>query len=615
MNNIHILDLAEYKQPIIKESKRDNWVEIGSDNNYFQFLIDRYKNSATNNAVINNICRLIYGRGLSALDGSKKVEDFARLITLFSKDDIRNMVMDRKLLGQFAIQVHYNKQRQVVKAYHIPVHLLRAEKCNKDGDIEGYYYSNDWTDIKKYKPERYDAFGFGSSEIEILYSKPYSVGLKYYSLVDYVGCLPYTVLEQEVSEYLINEVQNGFSGTKVVNFSNGIPSEEEQGMISSKVLNKLTGSRGQKVIVSFNNNAETKTTVDDIPLNDAPNHYNYLSDESRNKILVGHNVTSPLLFGIATATGFSSNADELKNSAILFDNMVIKPFQEELIDAFDKILAVNGISLKLFFRDLQPLDGSGNLTTNNDARKTVEAINSLSPLVANKVLESMTVNEIRSLVGLNKEKGGEDLPVDVAMSSQEISKYGHDLPSNWVLIDEFDDDNSDEDTEQLNDQKLSLVDKVVNLVKTGVARPRSGSEQDQKIKEIKYYTRYRYTGLVRENTRDFCKAMLQANKLYRKEDITQMSSDAVNKGWGPEGVDNYDIFKYKGGGDCRHVWRREVYASIEGGNVDVTSPNARQIATSTAEKRGYKIRNPFEVNVQPKNLPYNGFLPSNKKFQ
>jgi hypothetical protein len=44
-------------------------------------------------------------------------------------------------------------------------------------------------------------------------------------------------------------------------------------------LSKLTGSRGQKVIVAFNNNAESKTTVDDIPLNDAPEHYTYLSEE------------------------------------------------------------------------------------------------------------------------------------------------------------------------------------------------------------------------------------------------------------------------------------------------------------------------------------------------
>jgi hypothetical protein len=164
------------------------------------------------------------------------------------------------------------------------------------------------------------------------------------------------LLEEEVADYLINEVQNGFSGTKVVNFNNGVPTDEQQSIISSKVLSKLTGSRGQKVIVAFNNNAESKTTVDDIPLNDAPDHYTYLSEECLRKIMLGHNITSPLLFGVASSNGFSSNADELKNSSILFDNMVIRPFQEELLDAFDSILAFNGIALKLFFKTLQPLE-------------------------------------------------------------------------------------------------------------------------------------------------------------------------------------------------------------------------------------------------------------------
>ncbi len=122
-------------------------------------------------------------------------------------------------------------------------------------------------------------------------------------------------LHMEIADYLINEVQNGFSGTKVVNFNNGVPTEEQQSIIKSKVLSQLTGSRGQKVIVAFNNNQESKTTVDDLPLNDAPEHYTYLSEECVKKIMLAHNVTSPLLFGLGSANGFSSNAET--SSAIL----------------------------------------------------------------------------------------------------------------------------------------------------------------------------------------------------------------------------------------------------------------------------------------------------------
>jgi hypothetical protein len=585
MKDLHILELSSYTSPVTTESKRDNWVEYGEDNNYFQFIIDRYNYSTTNNAIINNISKLVYGRGVGALNANKKPNEYAQMMSLFSSEDIRKVVMDRKLLGQFAFQVHYNdKHDTIIKAYHIPLQLLRAEKCNEDGEIEAYYYSDNWLDTKKFKPKRIPAFGFSKEKIEILYCKPYTVGLKYYANVDYIGGLPYALLEQEIADYLINEVQNGFSGTKVVNFNNGKPTEEEQVITANKVLNKLTGSRGQKVIIAFNDNAEAKTTIDDVPLNDAPEHYQYLSDESMRKIMLAHNVTSPLLFGIATSTGFSSNADELKNSSILFDNMVIKPFQDEILEAMDKILGFNYISLKLYFKTLQPLE----FTDLENAQ--------------------------------SEEQVAEETGVEMASQSW-IDKYGEHGEDNWVLVDAFDEDGSLE----FDFENIALSQKLVNLVKTGVARPIAGSEQDQEVKDVKYFTRYRYTGKLGENSRPFCKAMLTANKLYRKEDIIAMSNEYlgdgyVNKegktiGWGAKGNLTFDRFKYKGGGDCHHIWRREVYATLDTDKVSPLSKDAVKIATATAEKRGYKIRNPFEVSIQPKNLPFNGFLPTNKRFQ
>ena len=108
MSNIHVLNLSSYTTPTIQESKREAWVEYGEDNNAYQFLIDRYTNSTTNNAIINNISRLIYGKGLSATDANRKPNEYAQMMTLISKECLRKIVFDRKLFGQFALQVHYN---------------------------------------------------------------------------------------------------------------------------------------------------------------------------------------------------------------------------------------------------------------------------------------------------------------------------------------------------------------------------------------------------------------------------------------------------------------------------------------------------------------------------
>lgn len=623
-NNIQFVNLSQYEPPIITESKRDNWVEFGGENNYFQFLIDRFNHSTTNSAIINNVARLIYGKGLKALDASSKPNEYAQMMSLFSKDCVRKMALDRKLLGQFAIQVHYNdKHDKILKAYHIPVNLLRAEKCNKDGEVEAYYYSDDWADIKKYTPQRIPAFGYSQEKIEILYAKPYAVGMKYYSYPDYQGALPYALLEEEIAEYLINDVQNGFSPTMIVNFNNGVPTEEQMNVIDSKVKAQLTGARGKKVITSFNENADLRTTVDPISLNDAPKHYEYLSEECMRKIMLGHNVTSPLLFGVATTTGFSSNADELRNSQILFENMVVKPIQHEIIEALQQILHFNQVSLKLYFDALNPLDASGDLTLNNEKDKLLDSINNLSPLVANRVIETLTPNEIRSIVGLPPEQGGSDLPSELlSKQSSELEEIlaqidEDNLSDEWVEVDsrEATDDETDLDEVlyqvDAEMQPDTILSRLYKFVSAGSANPTARSEQDAEVSRVdslKFFkVRYRYTGNTNPK-RAFCKAMMaKQDRLFRKEDIEAMSARAVNPGFGEGGSDTYDIFRFKGGARCHHKWERVTFMR----NIKGANRKFEQIGTRAAEIKGYKVTNPYEVSIYPNNLPLKGFSPNN----
>ena len=576
MNNLHSIQLAQYELPIVKESNRNDWVEIGENNGYYDFLLDRYRNSTTNNALINSISRLIYGKGLSALDANRKPNEYAAMMSMFNPSCLRKIAIDRKMLGQAAFQVHY-KGGKVVKAYHIPVNLLRPEKCNKDGQIEAYYYSDNWEDVKKFVPERIDAFGFGTSEVKILMIQPYEVGMKYFSFPDYKGGIPYALLEEEIAEYLINEVQNGFSPTMVVNFNNGVPTEEQQQIINSKVLGKLSGSKGKRIVTAFNDNKETATTVEAIPLNDAPEHYTYLSEECMRKVMLSHSVTSPLIFGVATSTGFSSNADELKNSVILFDNMVIRPFQEEILEAIDQILAENGITLKTYFKTLQPLEFTDLENAQTDEQIAEETGTELS--------EQVNANALVDL--------GEDEDME-----------------GWVLVDErdVDYDLEDELDEQLKNYKPkeNLFQKFAKAVK---AIPNAKSEQDKVINGIQWKVRYKYAGNPNPE-REFCKTMMNAKKIYRKEDLVNVNSNIVNDGFGHNG-EPYNVFLFKGGPRCHHSFKRLTFAAFEGAGIDVTNPNAKQIQTGIASRRGFKVTNPYQVSIQPNNLPNKGFHPDN----
>ena len=353
------VNLSTYTSPEVKEVNGADWIEYGADNNYFQFLIDRYNGSPTNNAAINGISQAIYGKGLNATDSNRKPNEYAQMVSLFRKDVVRRACYDLKLMGQAAIQVIYSKDRsKIVQLEHMPIETLRAEKCDEDGNVPAYYYFNDWANIKKTdEPLRIPAFGMSNEEIEIYYIKPYKSGFYYYSPVDYQGGLQYAELEEEVSNYHLNNIMNGLSPSMLINFNNGTPNQQERQLIETKIAQKFSGtSNAGKFILAFNDNKESQAEITPVQLSDAHNQYQFLSEESTSKIMVAHRIVSPMLLGIKDGSGLGNNAEEIKTASLLMDNTVIRPFQELLIDSFDNILAYNEISLNLYFTTLQPLE-------------------------------------------------------------------------------------------------------------------------------------------------------------------------------------------------------------------------------------------------------------------
>lgn len=578
MTDVRIVNLSTYTSPKIQEKKNKKWVSYGEDDNYYGYLIDRYNGSPTNNAIINGISAMIYGKGLDATDSQRKPEEYAQMMSMFKKDIIRKIVYDLKLLGQAAVQIIYSKDRKsIAQIEHFPIQTLRAEKYNDDGEIEAFYYHSDWNKLKPSdQPKRIPAFGKSSESIEIMCIKPYKTGFYYYAPVDYQGGLQYAELEEEISNYHLNNIKNGLAPSMLINFNNGIPNEEERALIEQRIYQKFSGSSNAgKFILAFNDNQETAASLEPVQLSDAHNQYQFLSDESSKKILVSHRIVSPMLFGIKDQTGLGNNADELKTAATLTDNLVIRPFQDLIIDCLDQILAFNGISLNLYFKTIQPLEFT-EVGADIDAETKEE--------------ETGVKQDLSSdMPSLSDEDGSE--------IAEELIELGEDEDlEEWELIDEMEVDYEFEEK----------LDKMTELTSVGQALPNSRSKQDQTIDGVRYRVRYRYDPLkVQNNSREFCKKMVAANKLYRKEDIIKMGDRKVNAGWGPRGADTYSIWKFKGGGNCHHKWLRRTYKGKTEGNIANQDPN---ISTNRSEKEGYRVRNPKEVPMKPKDMKNQGFL-------
>jgi len=357
-DSIHVLNLSSYTAPPVIENPRNDWVEYGEDNDYFQYLIDRYNGSPTNNAAINGISEMIYGRGLEATDSEEKPEAYAKMRQLFSKDCMKKVCYDYKMMGQAALQVIYSKDHsRIVEVRHIPVETLRAEKAEL-GKVEGYYYHPYWSAIKRdEQPKRIPAFGTSKEGLEILYIRPYKAGFYYYSPVDYQGGLQYAELEEEIANYHINNIQNGLQPSMLINFNNGTPPKEIRDEIERSIYEKFSGtSNAGRFILAFNDSKELAASIEPVVLNDAHQQYQFLSDESMKKVMVSHRIVSPMLVGIKDQTGLGNNAQELETASILMDNTVIRPMQVTIIDALERILEYNEIDLDLYFMTLQPLE-------------------------------------------------------------------------------------------------------------------------------------------------------------------------------------------------------------------------------------------------------------------
>lgn len=358
-STIHIVQLGSYSKPEVKEYYNEDWVSYGYDNDYFNYLIDRYNGSPTNNAAINGISEMIYGRGLDATDSKDKKAEYEEMKELLNKNVIKRITHDYKMMGQAALQVIYTKDRsKIAKVAHIPVETLRAEKCNSKGEIEGYFYHSDWSKYRSSdKLTRIPAFGTSKQSIEILYIKPYRAGYKYYSPVDYQGGLQYAELEEEIANYHINNIQNGLSPSMLINFNNGTPDAEQRDAIETSIMNKFSGSSNAgRFILAFNDSKELAATIEPVQLSDAHQQYQFLSDESMRKVMVSHRIVSPMLVGIKDNTGLGNNAEELQTASVLMDNTVIRPMQVTILDELEKILEYNGINLDIYFKTLQPLE-------------------------------------------------------------------------------------------------------------------------------------------------------------------------------------------------------------------------------------------------------------------
>ena len=544
--NLNLVKLSHYNIPHLVEKSNQDWISFGDDNLYPNYILDLFLGSAINGALVKSIGAMIYGEGLAATNVDESTdtkESYLRLTELLhnSDDDVlKDLAMDLKLFGGCYVNVIWSRDRsRIAKMKHIPAQYIRSGKMI-DGEIDTYYYSADWSKAKKqeYRPRPYAAFNTDdrTQASQILMIRDKNPALFYGFAPDYVAATDWIQMELEIAQFHLSNITSGMTPSMHVGFSNGVPTEEERRTIERQLNSKFAGSgNAGKILITFNDGKETDPVIEPIQMNDAQSAWEGMSKQAVNQILAGHRVTSPILFGIRTeGGGLGNNADELRDAFSLFNNTVVVPFQNTLLKGLEKIFKINDINLDLYFKTLKPAD-----------------------FIDLEVTKTQSEEE-QEKEGVTKEDDFVEMSIDVEDDD--------------VCLDYFDeigiklDDKEwfEAHIEQLDEHNIDSRYHEFAYAPAGTPNV-ADSSSDVGMFRVLY--RYSQTLSISKKTgkvtsRKFCEKMVARSKqgtLYRMEDLKKASQKAVNKGFGPNGSNTYNIALYKGGANCKHKWERVFY--------------------------------------------------------
>lgn len=416
--NIITLKFAQAEQPKFDERKGKGYVEFGMNNNYPDYLIGLYNESPKHGAIIKSKTNYIFGQGWDGIEQKANVKGESwNQIT-------KKCILDDELFGGYYLQIIYNLLGEVKDVYHLEYHKVRTNKEQNEFQVK-----NDWSDNKE-KPRYYPAFNINDPVAsQILFVKQYNPKSDIYPLPNYFQGLNYIESDVQVSRHILGNAKDGFVASTLINLNGGEPAEEAKEAVERGIKKKFTGSEGDRVVIMFNKSKDNSAEI--LPLSSTmltKEDFTNVNNLIQQEIFACHQVTSPSLFGIKTE-GQLGGSTEIRDAYTIFSNTYVNERQQAIEEVFNKLFDYVGIQGDYQLIPVEPLGFefsesvmAQNLTKDeireimgkepldpsikSQAQVISDNINALSPLVANKVLESMTPDEIRSLAGLIPTTGG-----------------------------------------------------------------------------------------------------------------------------------------------------------------------------------------------------------------
>ena len=332
-NRVSFIKFADVKVPVMKELPNKGWVLFGEDNKFPNMLLNMFNKSSKHNGIVLGKVNYIIGKGFDNVTQANAYEN--------SNELLKKVCTDIEVFGGCYIEVQYNELGKIGAYYHVPYHKVRSNKDNTQ------FFVNDWDTYKKNdEPKVFLAYNPNQNvkmlrnQTQILYYKEYRPGVETYSYPGYMGALNAIQTDIEISKYHLSTITNGMFASKMISFFEGIPTEEEKREIEKGFKSKFTGSENAgNIVLNFGKDPGKRPQLDDLSSTELDKHFDILAKSIQQELFAGHQIVSPMLFGIRVE-GQLGGRSEIRESYEIFKATYANDKQQSLELLFKEITGV-----------------------------------------------------------------------------------------------------------------------------------------------------------------------------------------------------------------------------------------------------------------------------------
>lgn len=364
-----------FDAPLIDNGGRGtrDYIRFDYDNLFPLRLLDAVESSPMQTSILSNRINYILGAGFSQV--SENI--YSPNISESWLDVFQKCVRDYVYLGAIALQVIVNESGNKFSFYHQPVDQVRLGKYTNNNVIEKAYLCSDWRRANRDRIVEIKMWGSETpkkGERYLMYFKPYKPSEYYYAVPYYFSGINYILADGELSRYFNNYISNSFSSNLVIKYPTE-PDEEKKAELYRNLQANFGGasSAGNILLLFGENGVSPEISSIDASTKQA-DLYNSIVDTVKLALVSANRLTSPILAGISTSSGFSSKSDEIIAAETFYRLTVINQERQFLLNIFNNLLQMNGLPRVLTIDDYNlTKEFEGSTQDNND--KQNEGIN------------------------------------------------------------------------------------------------------------------------------------------------------------------------------------------------------------------------------------------------